>query len=106
MTETDIDIIKKAIDQPDDKVFKVRVDVTMELTKFEFVMFIALRSIVKDILRDEKGIKENLDTEFFKIVFLSGAHDMWHEIERKSYERMGHQMVLKILEEMKRKKEE
>lgn len=83
--------LKKEIDvvmaETKDK-YLVRTAVTMELTKKEFIMFLISRYFIKDYFVKKTSNADNLDTRFFKSMFMTGVKKTAKTVSLVSLESM------------------
>ena len=83
--------LKKEIDavmtETKDK-YSVRTAVTMELTKKEFIMFLIARYFIKDYFVKKTSSADNLDTRFFKAMFMTGVKKTAKTVSLVSLESM------------------
>jgi len=68
--------------------YNVRVAATMELTKKEFIMFLVARFFIKDYFIKKTSSVENLDTRFFKTMFMTGVRKVTKTVSLVSLESM------------------
>ena len=66
--------------------YLVRVAATMELTKKEFIMFLIARYFIKEYFINKTSSIDNLDTRFFKTMFMTGVRKVTKTVSLVSLE--------------------